>query len=282
MSVPELAEPYRAVAAATKGFLPETEGLALYEAALGAGRGLWLEIGTYCGKSTVHLGAAAREVGAALVTLDHHRGSEENQPGWEWHDRSLVDPHTGRLETLPSLRHTLWDAGLDETVSVLVATTQQVARWWSSPLALLFLDGNHTEQVAQHDYAAFAPHVVAGGLLAVHDVFPDPADGGRPPWHVVQRAVRDGFEQVAVYGSLRVLRRPGPTLLPGSLAARLLAAIGGHPGRSAAELSELTGLDARAVGRELLEAGLVTASRFERSDCWSRTAAGATVAATLS
>ncbi|HUR13042.1 MAG TPA: class I SAM-dependent methyltransferase [Mycobacteriales bacterium] len=197
-----------AVAQATKGFLPADEAAALHTAALTAGPGLWLEIGTYCGKSTVHLGAAARAVGAQLATLDHHRGSEENQPGWEWHDAALVDPHTGRLETLPSLRRTLWDAGLDDVVTAIVGTTQQVGRWWASPLAFLFLDGNHTEEVAQHDYAAFAPYVVVGGLLAVHDVFEDPADGGRPPWNVVRRAVDTGaFEQVSVTGSLRVLRR---------------------------------------------------------------------------
>ena len=197
-----------AVAARTKGFLPDDEAAALRAAAVAAGPGLWLEIGTYCGRSTVHLGATARDVGAHLVTLDHHRGSEENQPGWEWHDATLVDPHTDRLETLPSLRHTLWDAGLDRTVSVLVATTQQVAGWWLSPLALLFLDGNHTEEVAQHDYAAFARHVLPGAVLAVHDVFPDPADGGRPPWNVVRRALDSGcYTQESVCGSLRVLRR---------------------------------------------------------------------------
>ncbi len=202
-----LPSPYAEVAAATPGFLPVDEGEALYAAARRAPAGLWLEIGTYCGKSTVHLGAAAREVGAALVTLDHHRGSEENQPGEEWHDPSLADPRTGRLETLPSLRRTLEDADLEDVVSVLVARTQQVAPWWSSPLSLLFLDGNHTEEVAQHDYAAFARHLVPGGLLLVHDVFPDPRDGGRPPWHVVQRAEREGFTPVQVSGSLRVLRR---------------------------------------------------------------------------
>ncbi len=202
-----LPSPYAEVAAAAQGFLPPDEGDALHAAALAGGPGLWLEVGTYCGKSTVHLGAAARAVAAQLVTLDHHRGSEENQPGWEWHDASLVDPHTGRLETLPSLRRTLWDARLDDVVSVLVAATQQVARWWSSPLELLFLDGNHTEPVAQHDYAAFARHLVPGGLLLVHDVFPDPADGGQAPWHVVQRALAEGFAPVSVSGSLRVLRR---------------------------------------------------------------------------
>lgn len=197
-----------AVAAATKGFLPDDEAAALHAAALTAAPGLWLEIGTYCGKSTVHLGAAAGAVGAQLATVDHHRGSEENQAGWEWHDASLIDPHTGRLETLPSLRRTLWDAGLDEVVTVLVGSTQQVARWWTSPVTLLFLDGNHTEAVAQHDYAAFAPYVVVGGVLAVHDVFEHPEDGGRPPWNVVRRAVDSGaFEEVSATGSLRVLRR---------------------------------------------------------------------------
>jgi predicted O-methyltransferase YrrM len=197
-----------AVAARTKGFLPEDEAQALYDGALAAAPGLWLEVGTYCGKSTVHVGTAARAVGAQLVTLDHHRGSEENQAGWEWHDASLVDPHTGRLETLPHLRHTLWDAGLDDVVSVLAATTQQVGRWWSSPLTFLFLDGNHTEEVAQHDYAAFAPHVVPGGLMAVHDVFENPEDGGRPPWNVIRRAIDGGsFEEVSVTGSLRFVRR---------------------------------------------------------------------------
>ncbi len=207
----ERADDWQRVADATKGFLPADEGSALRAAALSTGlstgSGTWLEIGTYCGKSTVHLGSAAREVGAHLVTVDHHRGSEENQPGWEWHDAALVDQHTGRLETLPSLRHALWDAGLDQTVTVVVGSTQQVAGWWRTPVDLLFLDGNHTEGAAMHDYAAFAPHVVAGGLLAVHDVFPDPADGGQAPWHVVQLALGDGFAQESVTGSLRLLRK---------------------------------------------------------------------------
>ena len=209
--MPDLPAALATVAAATKGFLPVDEGTALYGSALTAPAGCWLEVGTYCGKSTVHLGAAARAVGASLVTLDHHWGSEENQPGWEWHDPTLVDAHTGRLDTLPSLRHTLWDAELEDVVSVVVATTQQAARWWASPLTLLFLDGNHTEEVAQHDYAAFAPHLIEGGLLAVHDVFENPADGGQPPYHVVQRALASGgFTTVDEHGSLRVLRRTGP------------------------------------------------------------------------
>jgi predicted O-methyltransferase YrrM len=197
-----------ALAARTKGFMPDDEAAVLRGAAATAAPGVWLEIGTYCGKSTVHLGAVAAERGSQLVTLDHHHGSEENQPGWQWHDKSLTDARTGRLDTLPSLRRTLEEAGLEGTVSVLVATTQQVAPWWTTPLTLLFLDGSHTEEVAQHDYAAFARHLLPGGILAVHDVFPDPRQGGQPPWHVVQRALREGtFTQVGEHGSLRLLQR---------------------------------------------------------------------------
>ncbi len=208
--MPPLEPALAAVAQTTKGFLPVEEAAALHAAALTAPAGTWLEIGAYCGKSTVHLGAAARSVGAQLVTLDHHRGSEENQPGWQWHDPSLVDTHTGRLETLPWLRRTLWDAGLDDVVSVVVGATQQVARWWATPLTLLFLDGNHTEAVAQHDYAAFAPRLLPAGLLLIHDVFERPEDGGRPPWNVFCRARTSGaYEEVGATGSLRVLRRLG-------------------------------------------------------------------------
>ena len=191
--------------AATKGFMPVDEGQAIYTTALAARAGTWLEIGTYCGKSTQLLAHAARRVGSRLVTVDHHHGSEENQPGWEWHDTSMVDERSGRLDTLPTFRPVL-DAYAD-VLSAVVADTTVVGGWWGSPVELLFLDGNHTEEVAQHDYAGFARHLVPGGLLLVHDVFPDPADGGQAPWHVVQAALADGFEQVAQLGSLRVLQR---------------------------------------------------------------------------
>lgn len=204
---PDLAE----TVAATTGFMPVDEGDALYDVALGARPGTWLEIGTYCGKSTLLLGAAARSQGARLVTVDHHHGSEENQPGWEWHDSTMVDPRNGLLDTLPHFRPVL-DA-LSDVCSAVVAKTEVVAGWWNSPIELLFLDGNHTERTAQHDYRAFARHLVPGGLLLVHDVFPDPADGGQAPWHVVQAALADGFSEIAQHDSLRVLTAPERTQL---------------------------------------------------------------------
>lgn len=214
-----LDEHRRAVADRALGFLPDEEADALRAAAATARAGLWLEVGTYCAKSTVHLGSVAEGVGAHVVSLDHHHGSEENQPGWEWHDPTLVDTQTGRLETLPYARRTLHAAALEDTVTLLVGSTQQVAPWWAVPLELLFLDGNHTEEVAQHDYAAFARHLTPRALLAVHDVFPDPRDGGQAPWHVVQRALESGeFAEVSVTGSLRILRRTGRRL-PGGPSA---------------------------------------------------------------
>ena len=202
-----------AVARAAKGFMPEDEGLALHDAGLRAaasGLGPLLEVGTYCGKSAVYLGAAAREHGAVLFTVDHHRGSEENQAGWEHHDTEVVDPETGRMDTLPFFRRTIHQAGLEDTVVGVVGPSPVVAAAWRTPLAFLFIDGGHGEEPAWADYRGWTPHLLPGGLLAIHDVFPDPADGGRPPYELfVQARHSGGFAELAQTGSLRVLRRTG-------------------------------------------------------------------------
>ena len=195
------------VARAAKGFMPDDEGLALHAAGLdGARVGPLLEIGTYCGKSAVYLGAAARAGGTVCFTVDHHRGSEENQAGWEHHDPEVVDPATGRMDTLPFFRRTLQSAGLEDVVVGIVGQSVAVARAWRTPIGFLFVDGGHAEDVALADYESWAPNIVAGGTLAIHDVFEDPAQGGQAPFHVWQRAVADGFEPVSTTGSLRVLR----------------------------------------------------------------------------
>jgi predicted O-methyltransferase YrrM len=198
-------------AEAATGFMPAAEGLALYAAAARyAGRGPVLEVGTYCGKSTIYLAAAAREKGQPVITVDHHHGSEENQPGWEYHDTSLVDPATGRLDTLPHARATLAAAGVEDDVIVVVGRSAQVARLWRTPLGLLFIDGGHTDAAAGTDYESWAPWVAPGGVLAIHDVFPDPADGGQAPYRIYQRAVKSGaFTEIEGQGSLRLLERTG-------------------------------------------------------------------------
>jgi predicted O-methyltransferase YrrM len=204
----------RRAAAAATGFMPEAEGLALCEtAAAYAGKGPVLEVGSYCGKSALYLAAGVRAAGAPgarppVVTVDHHRGSEEHQPGWEYHDPALVDPVTGRFDTLPRLRATLAAAGAEDDVVVIVGRSADVARLWRTPLGLLFIDGGHSEAAAEADYAGWAPWVAPGGALAIHDVFPDPADGGRPPFLIYQWALASGtFTEVRREGSLRVLER---------------------------------------------------------------------------
>jgi predicted O-methyltransferase YrrM len=202
-----------AIARSAKGFMPDDEGLALYQAGRAAAEtalGPLLEIGTYCGKSAVYLGSAAREAGTVLVSVDHHRGSEENQAGWEHHDPEVVDPRTERMDTLPWARRTLSDAGLEGSVILIVGPSATVAAQWSTPVSLLFIDGGHGEEVAWADYRCWAGKVAPGGMLAIHDVFPDPADGGRPPFEIYCDALASGafVETVdAGCGSLRVLRR---------------------------------------------------------------------------
>jgi hypothetical protein len=240
------------VARETKGFMPHPEGLALAQlaglverggsASAGEGRGrepLIIEIGAYCGRSTLYL--AAGLVGAAsppavtklpapggapgeggrrgggtvstiVFSVDHHHGSEENQAGWEHHDSSLVNPATGRLDTLPHWRAAIESAGVEDFVIAVVGDSPTVAARWSTPADLVFIDGGHGEAVAWADYWSWAPLVVKGGFLAIHDVFPDPADGGRPPYELYCRAIssRAFSEQAELCcGSLRVLRRIG-------------------------------------------------------------------------
>ena len=216
--MPDISDELLAHAVAAPGFLPTDEGLALCRALEDAvaartpdrtgTRPVAVEIGSYCGKSTVFLGAAAARTGARVVTVDHHRGSEEHQPGWEYHDPALVDPHTGRLDTLGTFRRTIAEAGLEDTVVAIVGRSPDVAALWRTPVDLVFIDGGHTEEAADADLTGWAPWVRRGGLLAIHDVFADPRDGGRPPFHIFRRALASGqFAEHAATGSLRVLRR---------------------------------------------------------------------------
>jgi MMP 1-O-methyltransferase len=200
-------------ARAAKGFMPEDEGAFLYRTALAhLADGPALEIGTYCGKSAIYLGAAARQRDSIVFTLDHHRGSEENQAGWEHHDPALVDPELGVMDTLPVFRRTLALAGLEDRVVAVVGQSTTVAAHWRTPVALLFIDGGHAEIHAQNDYTGFASWVRRDGALVIHDVFERPEDGGQAPYHVWLRAVDSGdFDPEETVGSMRVLRRRGDT-----------------------------------------------------------------------
>jgi hypothetical protein len=209
-----------ALARAARGFMPDDEGAALLAAARRAGEAfadpaagapVFVEIGAWCGKSTVYIGAAAEATGAVLFSVDHHRGSEENQAGWEHHDADLVDPVDGRIDTLPHWRRTVAGARLESSVVGMVGDSPTIAKAWRRPLAFCFVDGGHGEAPAWADYRGWAPHVALGGWLAIHDVFPDPADGGRPPYELWCDALGSGrWREDGERGSLRILRRTAP------------------------------------------------------------------------
>ena len=195
-------------ALAAKGFMPPDEGMLLHQLALTRlPLGPVLEIGSYCGKSAIYLGAAAGKVGGVVFSVDHHRGSEENQAGWEHHDPSLVDAELGLMDTLPTFRSTLARSGLEAQVVAIIGGSTTVARHWQTPLSLLFIDGGHAEEPAQADFSGWARWIMPGGALVIHDVFADPADGGQAPFHVYRRALAGAFIEVQALGSMRVLER---------------------------------------------------------------------------
>ena len=192
-----------------KGFLDPTEGEALYRTCLqAASLGPVLEVGSYCGKSTVYLGEACRERGVSLYAVDHHRGSEEHQPGEEYHDRDLFDDRAGLMDSFRTFRATMRAADLEEVVVPIVASSVSAARNWHTPLAMVFIDGGHSLQAAMNDYRSWAGHIVKGGILAIHDIFPDPSEGGQAPYDIYKLALASGlFEEADRVKTLGLLRR---------------------------------------------------------------------------
>ena len=195
--------------AEVKGFLDPDEGRCLYEMALEASRfGPCLEIGSYCGLSTLYLGAGCKAADGILFAVDHHRGSEEHQPGEEYFDPELMDSRTGQVDSFGFLRTTLEKAELGGTVVPIVSSSAVTARMWRTPLSLVLIDGGHAYETVETDFSCWSPHIIAGGYLLIHDIFPNPADGGQAPFEIYQKAIADGgFEPVKMVKSLGVLRK---------------------------------------------------------------------------
>ena len=192
-----------------KGFLDAAEGRMLYDLAAEAGpSGPCLEVGSYCGKSTVYIGTACRESRSVLYSIDHHKGSEEQQPGEEYFDPDLFDYKSFQIDTFKTFRQTLSHANLEETVVPLVCRSDVAARCWNTHLSLVFIDGGHAAETVQSDYHCWARHVMPGGCLVFHDIFPNPADGGRAPYDVYRSALASGqFMEEPMIKSLGILRK---------------------------------------------------------------------------
>jgi len=201
-----------------KGFLDEDEGRCLYETTLAASRmGPCLEIGSYCGKSTVYLGAACKKNSSILFSIDHHRGSEEQQPGEEYFDPDLFDPQSGQVDTFGKFRKTLDSADLEDAVVPIVCRSETAARCWATPLSLVFIDGGHAFETVLTDYYSWAKHIMSGGFLMIHDIFPDPAQGGQAPFQIYNLALASGlFRNVNKVKTLGMLQRLPAEAVPGS------------------------------------------------------------------
>jgi predicted O-methyltransferase YrrM len=203
-----------------KGFLDDLEGRQLYDIAMEASKlGPCLEIGSYCGKSTVYLGTACKKNQSILFSIDHHCGSEEQQPGEAYFDPELFDAETGRVDTFKAFRNTLEKAGLVDSVVPIVCKSAVAARLWATPLSLVFIDGGHSLEAAYTDYIAWSGHIIPGGYLLIHDIFKNPDKGGQAPYQVYKMAVASGlFRKLPMVNTLGVLQRipPGtpPKMLP--------------------------------------------------------------------
>jgi predicted O-methyltransferase YrrM len=192
-----------------KGFLARDEAEALF--ALGrqcAPLGPCLEIGSYCGLSTLYLGSGVKASGGVLFSIDHHQGSEEHQPGEQYHDPELYDSRLETMNSFPAFLQTLRLAGLQETVVPIVASSALTAKAWAGPLSLVFIDGGHSLESALTDYRSWASWVRPGGILAIHDIFPDPAQGGQAPYEIYKLALASGlFEELPMINTLGCLQR---------------------------------------------------------------------------
>jgi len=192
-----------------KGFLAPEEGDALYQYALDAAKlGPCLEVGSYCGKSTVYFGQACKEADSILYALDHHRGSEEHQLGEEYHDPDLYDNKAELMDSFWHFRQTMRRADLEDYVVPVVSSSKVAARRWVTPLGMVFIDGGHSMEAALCDFRSWSSHIVLGGILAIHDIFPNPEDGGQAPYEIWKLAKASGlFEELAMVNTLGVFRR---------------------------------------------------------------------------
>ena len=179
---------------AVKGFLHPDEGEALYNICLKiSSLGPALEVGSYCGKSAIYLGLACLERDNTLYTIDHHRGSEEHQPGEGYHDEELFDSELNQMDSFSEFRKNIEIAGLSENVIPIVSSSVAVAKNWVGPLGMVFIDGGHSMEAALNDYRAWCCHIRQGGFLTIHDIFLDSSKGGQAPHEVMKLALSSGL-----------------------------------------------------------------------------------------
>ena len=192
-----------------KGFLNDKEAKKLQELFLNVHHlGSVLEIGTYCGKSTLNFALIAKKIGGLIYTVDHHTGSEEHQLGEEYHDDDLYDKRLKKFNTLPEFLKNLRSSNLDNFIIPIISKSSDASETFSELISLLFIDGGHSLEAALSDYNSWKDKICSGGLLVIHDVFPNPKDGGRPPFEIYSKAQKSKqFEDLGIYETLGILKK---------------------------------------------------------------------------
>ena len=192
-----------------KGFLSDKEAKKLQELFLNVHHlGSVLEIGTYCGKSTLNFALIAKKIGGLIYTVDHHTGSEEHQLGEEYHDEDLYDKRLKKFNTLPEFLKNLRSSSLENFIIPIISKSSDASETFSELISLLFIDGGHSLEAALSDYNSWKDKICSGGLLVIHDVFPNPKDGGRPPFEIYSKAQKSKqFEDLGIYETLGILKK---------------------------------------------------------------------------
>ena len=191
-----------------KGFLELNEGIALYEEVKRVSKNNFcVEIGSYCGKSTCFIGQACKENKSKLITIDHHKGSEEQQLGELYFDAEVYDEKLGRVNTLPLLEKNLAKFDLEEVVKPLVMDSISASKIVENNADLIFIDGSHTFESAESDYELWKNKIKKGGTLAIHDVYDSEDEGGQAPNKIFKQSLNEGFNFIKRVKSLVLLQK---------------------------------------------------------------------------
>ena len=193
-----------------KGFLAHEEGILLYEMAKKyCTKSFAVEIGSYCGKSACYIGQACKTKGTHLITIDHHRGSEEQQFGEEYFDSEEYDYKNNRVDTLPTLLRNISKFELDEHIRVVVDNSESASKKIKGEIDFLFIDGSHTFASARNDYESWKNKIRAGGILTIHDIYDSEEEGGQAPREIFEKAITEDFTLVKRVNSLVALEKIG-------------------------------------------------------------------------
>ena len=192
-----------------KGFLSDKEAKKLQELFLNVHHlGAVLEIGTYCGKSTLNFAHVAKKINGLVFTVDHHTGSEEHQLGEEYHDEDLFDKRLNKFNTLPEFLKNIRSSNLGQFIIPVINKSSEASETFSELISMLFIDGGHSSEAAFSDYNSWKDKICSGGLLVIHDVFPNPKDGGRPPFEIYSAAQKSKeFDDLGIYETLGILKK---------------------------------------------------------------------------